>query len=131
VFDNVFQPVSLELDFHHIILSVYLTYPDIIRSQNFTMDNEAESNNPLVTALPPSGDNAQRSIPSQDSFWKQEITQSVTQLEYMMNEETFSIKGVTYEGFIRIWKGLLGGRKQLNGSLAFRVIAGFTTKCLE
>ena len=95
------------------------------------MDDEAECNNPLVTALPPSGDNSQRSIPSQGSFWKQEIAQSVTQLEYMLNEETFSIKGITYEGFIRIWKGLLGGRKQLNGSPAFRVTAGFITKCLE
>jgi hypothetical protein len=49
------------------------------------------------------------------SFWKSEVANKP--LEYLLSEELFSIQGDAYEGFTRIWKGMLGGRKQLNGRL--------------
>ena len=73
------------------------------------MGGEAE--NLRATALSSPDDTAQASFPNRRSFWKSEVAHK--QLEYMLNEELFSIKGDAYEGFTRIWKGLLGGRKLL------------------
>ena len=64
-------------------------------------------NNPWASALPP----------SRNSFWESEVAQlePAEQLSYRLGQETFSISGDIYEGFIRIWKSLLGGHPQLKG----------------
>lgn len=49
------------------------------------------------------------------------VTPTARYLEYMLDGETFSINGDAYEGFTRIWKILLSGRKQVNGGLPWEL----------
>jgi hypothetical protein len=73
------------------------------------MANDAY-NNPWAAALPLS--------PSRNAFWETEVAQPAERLEYLLGGGTFSITSETFDGFTRIWKKLLSGRKQLNGEIA-------------
>jgi hypothetical protein len=60
---------------------------------------------------------AESSSMIQDSITDSDISQPIRHLEYILDRETFMISGDSFEGFTRIWKLLLGGRKQLFGEL--------------